>query len=338
MADAADADAVDDGGGADGAGRAHSGRPERAGLTRVGGAPRDLVGVALSRTTRQEKKKAHKRPAEHTNSDNEGDDDNDDAGNAGDVGGDPAAAAAAAAAARLERARAKKRRKEEERRATLQPELAWPPEDPTRGPVKLSDLRDLVLWVLADGVNVRFLSVRHKQQVERVVYVMVSGLSPALVRAHRDCLTALHGCCGSPAPSSAPGEKGRVFSPLQALLQCPLSREAKAARAAATVAAAAAAAAGAPTQPRDALLLSAEAMRENNYPVPPDSTSALEGYVRLDRPSAPGAGAIAPMFGVDCEMVSARRRAVPRLVSTDAWLPLHSARPRWAWSWRACRW
>ena len=216
---------------------------------------------------------------------------------------------------------AKKQRKREARLATQQPAVEWPPQAARPSHIKIADLRDLALSVLADGMTVKFVMLRHPQHLAHVVFVMASGLAPTLVRAHQDCLSNLLSIAGEPALALAPGDKGRIFSSLHALLQCPLPKEIKTQRAAAAAAAAAtattAAAATMATAPPahpgasspallpSALLVDLAQMRENNYPVQPDG-SALEGYVELHRPptdaSAPG-----PLFGIDCEMVGTRR-------------------------------
>lgn len=47
---------------------------------------------------------------------------------------------------------------------------------PEEGPVRLSDVQNLLLWVLAEGTNPRWCFVKNKPLVKRVVALALHGL------------------------------------------------------------------------------------------------------------------------------------------------------------------
>ncbi len=49
--------------------------------------------------------------------------------------------------------------------------------------VKLSDLQSLALYILADGTSPQFVSVRHRNEIRKVVLLMVPGLEMGMFRA-----------------------------------------------------------------------------------------------------------------------------------------------------------
>lgn len=56
--------------------------------------------------------------------------------------------------------------------------------------VKIGDLQNLVLYILADGVAPQWISVRHRSEIRKVVVLMVPGLEKSMFRTARDDLTA----------------------------------------------------------------------------------------------------------------------------------------------------
>ncbi|KAI5809770.1 RNA exonuclease 4 [Peziza echinospora] len=54
--------------------------------------------------------------------------------------------------------------------------------------VRVSDLQELVLWLLADGVAVQWLLVKRKQEIRKVVVVMVPGLDMPLLDGSVDLI------------------------------------------------------------------------------------------------------------------------------------------------------
>ena len=203
---------------------------------------------------------------------------------------------------RIAKGKAKKAAKKAAKAATLAPQIDWPPPEQW-GVLKVSDLRDLALWTLADGVNVKFIILRHAHLIQHVVYLMVSGLSPDLLDSHGDRLPSIHAIFGDAIPMAAPGERTKVFSPTQALLQCPLAKELKQARAAAAEAVAAAS-----KVTPEALLVDSFRLRENNYPMLDDDGNLPPGFVTLDGDRSAATVRRGTLFAIDCEMV---RRPTP---------------------------
>jgi RNA exonuclease 1 len=48
------------------------------------------------------------------------------------------------------------------------------------GPIKIGDLQNLVLYILADGMAPQFVSIRHRPQIRKVVVLMVPGLEESM--------------------------------------------------------------------------------------------------------------------------------------------------------------
>ncbi|KAF8453050.1 hypothetical protein BGX38DRAFT_1091214 [Terfezia claveryi] len=71
--------------------------------------------------------------------------------------------------------------------------------------IRVSDLQELVLWLLADGVAPQWLLVKRKQDIKKVVVVMVPGLDMALLDGTVD-LTGVNGSADEDM-----GEEGEVM-------------------------------------------------------------------------------------------------------------------------------
>ncbi|KAI9052804.1 hypothetical protein LZ554_003077 [Drepanopeziza brunnea f. sp. 'monogermtubi'] len=52
--------------------------------------------------------------------------------------------------------------------------------------IKISDLQQLVLYILADGTSPQFVAVRHRPEIRKVVVLMVPGLEMSMFRAGAD--------------------------------------------------------------------------------------------------------------------------------------------------------
>jgi len=74
----------------------------------------------------------------------------------------------------------KKKPKKEKQVVRDVPELCVSPAKLKRV-IRVSDLQELVLWLLADGVAPQWLLVKRKQDIKKVVVVMVPGLDMALL-------------------------------------------------------------------------------------------------------------------------------------------------------------
>ena len=128
--------------------------------------------------------------------------------------------------------------------------------------IKISDLQNLVLYILADGTSPQFVSVRHRPQIRKVVVLMVPGLEKAMFdntppeddkrreagdRHYRDrnytspddyypnrlkpdklssCLKPFADMFELLWPVKTPGDDkyGKMYSPLHAMLTAPLSK------------------------------------------------------------------------------------------------------------------
>ncbi|THW15611.1 hypothetical protein D6D23_08891 [Aureobasidium pullulans] len=64
------------------------------------------------------------------------------------------------------------------------PQITHAPNARLQSFVKISDLQNLVLYLLADGSGPQWISVRHKKDIERVVCLMVPGLEADMFNAN----------------------------------------------------------------------------------------------------------------------------------------------------------
>ncbi|KAL2312954.1 Ribonuclease H70 [Schizosaccharomyces pombe] len=186
-------------------------------------------------------------------------------------------------------------------------------------PLKISDLQELVFWCLADGQAPSWVLVRNKQMIHRAVILLVPGLEPSQfgfqpVRGNKHSfllpnLLNENGPIQLPDfcevfdrawPTRSPGDRFRVFSPVNAFLQSPLSNEQKKKRDKETRAMASF------SKPSD-YLMSYESFIEDEYPLHPtvmkgEEVTQPSGWVASagDFHSPP----INPkILAIDCEMV-----------------------------------
>lgn len=75
-----------------------------------------------------------------------------------------------------EPAKKKQKKAKKEPKGRNYPEMLLSPQK-LRGAVKISDLQNLALWLVADGVAPQWLMVRNKPEIRRVVVLMVPGLT-----------------------------------------------------------------------------------------------------------------------------------------------------------------
>ncbi|BGP05349.1 hypothetical protein JCM10049v2_001154 [Rhodotorula toruloides] len=143
---------------------------------------------------------------------------------------------------KLEKGKAKKRRKEEQRAMENPPSFAFD----TRGfkggrMVKVTDVRDLVLHLMANDKAQSWLLVKNKSNLRRVVCVMAPGilttdlgipqpplstnlpfpLAPSADLASK--LPVFQNLFSHACPTKAPGEKNRMHSPYQHFTTCPMT-------------------------------------------------------------------------------------------------------------------
>src|ERR1700710_197349 len=60
------------------------------------------------------------------------------------------------------------------------PEIHFSRESRLQSQIKISDIQNLVLYILADGTSPQFVSVRHRSEIRKVVVLMVPGLEQSM--------------------------------------------------------------------------------------------------------------------------------------------------------------
>ncbi|KIP03467.1 hypothetical protein PHLGIDRAFT_130123 [Phlebiopsis gigantea 11061_1 CR5-6] len=194
-----------------------------------------------------------------------------------------------------------------------------------REAVGISDIRDLVLHIAADGPPPSFVRVENARSVQKVVAILLPGLTPEVL-----CLPPLptsatsnphlpleiplpqeagpstgvpfvartfsHAC-----PTHAPGDQHRMHSVLSAFFQAPVSGEEKKRRILERVT-------SERSQEKTPLqyILTTEQMLENDYPMPSyvaDTFEKSEGWIETPQPSTNiTEGKQARILAMDCEM------------------------------------
>jgi len=94
-----------------------------------------------------------------------------------------------------------------------------PPKPNSR--LSVQDLQNLVQWILADGCNPKWIFVKNKPLVTRVVMLHIPGLDAALYMAHQGSFRSLSECCGVPrAVAAAVGPLATTAQTLEAIFSC----------------------------------------------------------------------------------------------------------------------
>lgn len=99
-----------------------------------------------------------------------------------------------------------------------------------RSQLKFTDIQGLILWILGEAVSPRWVFVSNKPLVEKVVVVMVDGLTQSTLTSHAAQLPCLTGQSAvlapklTPIPLEIPSSLYSPTSVLKAMLSCPLSR------------------------------------------------------------------------------------------------------------------
>jgi RNA exonuclease 1 len=137
--------------------------------------------------------------------------------------------------------------------------------------IRVRDVQELLLWILADGVDPSWIFLKHKVLIQKVVVVILNSLSQSLYQQclHNGVLTPQDAipCIfpEGPLPCRAPGSETRVYDAIPVLLNRPLSTKESAKKknksqnnCNATK-----------TEPEE-FLLTLQQMKENNYPLPGD--------------------------------------------------------------------
>ncbi|KAJ2920031.1 hypothetical protein MD484_g489, partial [Candolleomyces efflorescens] len=195
--------------------------------------------------------------------------------------------------------------------------------------IGVEEIRDLVLHLVADAPNPNWLRVENGTSIQKVVVLMVPGLTnqllslppiptsatsnpnlPLSIPLHSPATTGTaaaipfvattfsHAC-----PTRAPGDQYRMHSVLSTFFSCPISSEEKRRRVNQRLKSDKSKAD--PTQ----YLLTLEQMIENDYPVPSymaDVFQKPEGWVETPQPQneppAGTSGVKRKIYAIDCEM------------------------------------
>lgn len=86
------------------------------------------------------------------------------------------------------------------------------------------DLQGLVLWVLADGESPKWVSVKNKPLVTKVVMLLMPGLDAALYMEHPALFKSLSQCFGVPRAAVGVSPVATSAQTVEALLSCPKPR------------------------------------------------------------------------------------------------------------------
>lgn len=185
--------------------------------------------------------------------------------------------------------------------------------------IGIPELRELVLYILADEVAPQWLLIRNKYNIKKVVVLLVPGLEPSLfdmkVTSRNQCtqpvsltsknipppLSVLPSIFSHVFPAKAPGERDKLYSSISSFLNVPITSKEKHLR---HVARFAAMKSRQPDSPME-FLLDAEQIRESEYPLHSSlgGGEIPEGWFEISRDlhSKPDEGRT-NVVALDCEM------------------------------------
>ncbi|KAF9143795.1 hypothetical protein BGX30_014747 [Mortierella sp. GBA39] len=186
--------------------------------------------------------------------------------------------------------------------------------------LKLKDLRDLVVYLLTETKTLPWMMVKNKFNIQKVVLLYVGGLDPSFFGIdYKDedatapvawASTATKGPIAEMtnlkrffdvvSPMKAGGEKNKIYSPVNQILNIPLSNTEKIKREAAR------AKARVPDLKRDGYMLTPQEMQELEFPLPSYMTGGAselkENWIETDQL----ANSVSPdqrkLIAMDCEM------------------------------------
>ncbi|KJE95986.1 hypothetical protein CAOG_06364 [Capsaspora owczarzaki ATCC 30864] len=176
--------------------------------------------------------------------------------------------------------------------------------------LRLKDLQDLILWVVGDGINLRWVIVKNKPLIPRVVTVLLHNINPQMYAYYSDCFPFLSSKFQTAIPTRCPGSKVRIYSPVHNFLNIPLLKSKKkddsnkASSAATNMES---------VYPKSHYFLTTEQMRNHGYPMPidvrtPEEAGQFSEYKTLGkRDPNQTASAELPVFSLDCEMVKSEQ-------------------------------
>lgn len=91
-------------------------------------------------------------------------------------------------------------------------------------PIKVRDMRELVLWLLGDGVSTKWIYFTNKTLYSKVVIVLLCNVDCAMFDAHETSMPFL-AQVAERIQCEAPGSANRIYPVLQALLLCPVTKK-----------------------------------------------------------------------------------------------------------------
>ncbi|TFK22234.1 ribonuclease H [Coprinopsis marcescibilis] len=246
---------------------------------------------------------------------------------------DAAAPAAAAAGewTKIEKRKKKKVVKTETKRDNTQPKFMYSNHDIVKRnwAIGIEDIRDLALHLVADAPPASWLRVENGQQVQRVVVLMVPGLTNDMLgiapiptkattnpniplsipllssssSAYASAIPFIAKTFSHACPTRAPGDANRMHSVMSTFFSSTVTAEERKRRMNQKIKA---------ERPKDdpsQYLLSLEQMIENEYPIPSYMADIFErppGWVQTPepakRPDGPAPVGQQKVYAIDCEM------------------------------------
>ncbi|KAK9820565.1 hypothetical protein WJX72_011714 [[Myrmecia] bisecta] len=170
--------------------------------------------------------------------------------------------------------------------------------------IRLPDVVGLVLWVLADGSNTRWVFIKNKALVQKVVMVAVPGIDADLFQEKKAGLPNMHTLLGPATKLQAKNATVRPGQTVSALFAVPMRKKRKREVAEEKQAGKRRRAPFPPSH----YAMRLEQMEAHNFPLPEVSESGEmrcpEGYIATQPSGAAGAVSVPSerMVALDCEM------------------------------------
>ncbi|KAG9102486.1 hypothetical protein FRC06_001962 [Ceratobasidium sp. 370] len=112
-----------------------------------------------------------------------------------------------------------------------------------KAPISVEEVRDVFLYLFADGAPTKFLVIENPRNILRAVLLLIPGITPASLGASDSPIgsaypisistgglskiPAINACYSHACPTRATGESTKMHSVLATVLQCPISSEQK---------------------------------------------------------------------------------------------------------------
>lgn len=189
--------------------------------------------------------------------------------------------------AALEISSVEKARKESDEFVTVQPKKRADLrliEEHLQDPIKLSYVRELILWILSDGINQRWAFVKNRHSISKICMVVSQDSSFPLPSSSNGIIRASPklNCYDFGVKTLCGVEKFKIIPPEESLLYCNASKANRSGSAAEVL------------NSFDQLILDEYCLTENNFPV-----KLPEGFI-LTNETIP---IVHSILAIDCEMV-----------------------------------